>query len=1673
MVFQQLAAITHRIQAAPNQPTAAQALLDIVKLVQKPVLVALPEDVYTDKHYPFHPLPKWSREIGRWHTLRQIQIVQDTLIIPLRAAGGTRGLVAMVGGSDRDEPLLLLADVLAARIEMLYAEEQTRRVRILLTQLQRLTNSADVLQLALRECYPPLAGQGAVLVQFQPEDLKAQVVAQHPGTANIGQDLGFYDYTLFSQFFTESPTLLDAERLERLSNRPLQQALSASGWHQLLMAPVVTNGHIIGSLGIGRELPADAHPFTSLERDLVVMLAQGIGNAWKRGAIQARAEQNDDELFRQVIDTAGVAVDISTPDGTLVYRNPAWNQLFGYRTDEIPRLEDRLRTEERPILDSVILPAAQVSKAWSGYLTLQKRDGTEFEAHIAMNVLRDPRTGEIIYTTITDDVTHLQEVMNSLEQQTTRLAATLVVSQVITAGRDLNTLLTNVSEQICIHFNYDAVQVFLPTADGKWLECPAAYTPTGSTEAAIQRLSLAQPGILQQAYLSEKNIVVDDTATEPGYQRNPLAPEAASALALVLKTAETIVGVLFILSHRIKGFRGGDVETLQSIADQLAIAIAHTRLVVQLQERVEDLAAMTEVSLLVQATFDLDELKRRVHDAITRVQSPDLFGFAILQPRTGIIQLTEFTPLGSENSQLMPGKDLISQLLRQGSPVFWSNAAERATTASYLQVTDHLPESFLGVPLIAKDRILGALYAHANQQGAFDENDLQLLISLANSTAFALENMQLFDMTNRRITELGIINTISHALAQHFGSYEMWQPLIQEMQRLFPVAMIAIGLYDTERQRLTAPSAARTGVLILAPPPDLARAVLQRGEPVYIRDLHRDKNHLLALGIKPGVYEKTPLRSWLATPLRNRDNVPVGLIALQSDTPNVFQDEEMSLLLMLSAQVSLALENARLLEAERQRRQIASSLMDIGRVVSSTLNIDEVFARILEQMALVVEFDRAVIMMPPPNYMGSDKMVIHETAGFTRIYKDAVITYSTDHPLMQVYRSQLPVIIPDLKKHAGWLTMQNFLQEDEPRSWLGVPMVYQSHVIGMITIDKFVPDAYVENDAQTVFALAHQAAVAVENARLHMRVEDNLRMLEKRARRLTSMHRIASIVNSSLSQEDILNRAAEALTQLFNVDHCGIIRVNPLDETGYLVAEYPITGLIGQAVMFRNTPNHNILKKMIVDNTTTLVNRENIDQLFGTETAARKILDESGAQATLLAPMVAGDHWIGSIGLDSYNPLRVFSKGDRETFMTIAGQIAMAIRNADLYAEAIHANQLKNEFLANVSHELRTPLNAIIGYSELLLTGMYGDLNDKQMDRLDRVFKSGKNLLGLINDILDLSKIEAGRMELDMMQIDVGDVARDAATNIIPQAEQKGLAFILDIMPDLPRINGDGQRLRQVLVNLLSNAVKFTHEGSITLSVRYTEVIKNVAQDDNTRFNPEGINDGVWLIVAVKDTGIGIRAEDRHLIFDAFRQANGGSTREYEGTGLGLAITEKLVGLHGGHVRLESFIGVGSTFYVLLPTLLPSKTLPNETKELPMSSEVHKLDAPPILVVDNSSQDRRLISEILASAGYSVQHAPSGESGLEWLEYHQATLVILDVMMPGLSGFEVLARLREKNADLPVIIATAHDLTIAQKDILRQHRAYLLPKHRMSSKVLIEQITIALNNTQTQQKPDS
>ena len=340
------------------------------------------------------------------------------------------------------------------------------------------------------------------------------------------------------------------------------------------------------------------------------------------------------------------------------------------------------------------------------------------------------------------------------------------------------------------------------------------------------------------------------------------------------------------------------------------------------------------------------------------------------------------------------------------------------------------------------------------------------------------------------------------------------------------------------------------------------------------------------------------------------------------------------------------------------------------------------------------------------------------------------------------------------------------------------------------------------------------------------------------------------------------------------------------------------------------------------------------------------------------------------------------------------------------------ADRLKTQFLANMSHELRTPMNSIIGYSELMLEETYGELTARQRDRLQTILRNARNLLDLINDLLDISRIEMGKVTLMRRTVHLNRVVETALKTLEPMARQKGLWLQTVLDEGLPPVQADEARLIQILNNLLSNAIKFTREGGVTVTVYpYTDA-------------------GDWVAVSVSDTGIGIAPEHLPLIFEEFRQIDPSATQEFGGTGLGLAIVRRLVELHGGRVWVESTLGQGSTFTFILPTV-ESRRRP-ELSRAALQALAQKLEPGKrlVLVIDDDPAIEELMRAYLdGQDAYQMLAVRDGEEGIMLAQELQPQAILLDVLLAGKDGWEVLAELKgdPRTAAIPVIILSVID----------------------------------------------
>ena len=424
----------------------------------------------------------------------------------------------------------------------------------------------------------------------------------------------------------------------------------------------------------------------------------------------------------------------------------------------------------------------------------------------------------------------------------------------------------------------------------------------------------------------------------------------------------------------------------------------------------------------------------------------------------------------------------------------------------------------------------------------------------------------------------------------------------------------------------------------------------------------------------------------------------------------------------------------------------------------------------------------------------------------------------------------------------------------------------------------------------------------------------------------------------------------------------------------------------------------------------------------------------------LAAPILFQENLIGVIVLGS---VKSFDEHRREIMNNSAPQIGVAITNAknleatkklsgeiasknselnSKNAELQKAYQVKSDFLSNMSHELRTPLNSIIGFTSVLL-GQHGDpLTEDQATALEKVLKNGKHLLELINDILDFSKIEAGRTPINMSTDEVANIVSNALVTVEPMVMGKEVKLVQEVDPDLPMLNTDTLKVKQILLNLLSNAAKFTDHGAITVT----------AKKQNSK-----------IAISVKDDGIGIEAKNLDRVFEEFQQIDSSNARKYKGTGLGLAIAKKYAILLGGNLTVHSEIGKGSTFTLVIPPVISEERLPKPIEEAPavkstfvapISKVVSEQSTVPptgvlVLCIDDDTEVIELLRRYLIPEGYSVKGANSGDEGIRLAQELHPSVITLDIMMPEKDGWQVLRELKNNPAtsDIPVIIHSIVD----------------------------------------------
>ncbi|MGC5221132.1 ATP-binding protein [Micromonospora sp. DT81.3] len=571
------------------------------------------------------------------------------------------------------------------------------------------------------------------------------------------------------------------------------------------------------------------------------------------------------------------------------------------------------------------------------------------------------------------------------------------------------------------------------------------------------------------------------------------------------------------------------------------------------------------------------------------------------------------------------------------------------------------------------------------------------------------------------------------------------------------------------------------------------------------------------------------------------------------------------------------------------------------------------------------------------------------------------------------------------------------------RTVMAAPMLLDDEVVGALSLVRTEVDPFDDRALALVGAFAAQAAVVVRNVHLISELEERGVELARKVEQLEALSEVGGVVSSSLVLDEVLSNIIMNAVRFSECDGGSIMEYDE-DERSFSVRTAYATS---PDLLAR-------LRKIAFDVDTTLVGRA---ALAGHPIAVPdlgtvpldphlRLLFDDGWRSVLAVPVLRGERIIGALVVRRKTP-GDFPAETVEFLETFASQSALAVWNAQLFreletktAELQVASQHKSEFLASMSHELRTPLNAVIGFSEVLLERMFGELNERQDEYLRDILSSGRHLLQLLNDILDLSKVEAGRMELERSTFPVTGALEYGISMVRERAAAHGIGVTLEVEEGLVTLDSDELRFKQVLLNLLSNAVKFTPDGG------RVAVVARRRDDD--------------LHVSVTDNGTGIRPEDRERIFESFQQGRRGAQSE-EGTGLGLTLCRRIVALLGGTMSLETELGVGSTFGFTVPladAVTDSSRSTDGTAHLPV-----------VIVIDDDHASLDLTAAYLDGLGVQVVPARSGEEGLELIRARSPKAVVLDIRLPGLDGWDVLTRLRADDATrtVPVIIASILD----------------------------------------------
>ncbi len=1045
----------------------------------------------------------------------------------------------------------------------------------------------------------------------------------------------------------------------------------------------------------------------------------------------------------------------------------------------------------------------------------------------------------------------------------------------------------------------------------------AAYTATDAAgNEALKNyppIALAGTGLMAKAVASKKPLF--DSDVESGKQTGPEGKEVArvrgyrSRLVVPMVREGAVMGVISMTRREAGPFSDHEVNLLSTFADQAVIAIENVRLFNETKEGLEQQTAISEILRVISnSPGDVQPVLDAVAERAARICGAQVSDIVLKEGSSmrvhasmGMLDRPSATvSMPCLRSSVM-GRSIVDRAVIH-IPDLQHESHEVDFPFGRQLALEYGHRTILTVPLVREDRALGTIVLRRREVRPFDDKHIALLRTFADQAAIAIENVRLFNETKEALEQqtatAGILRVISESPTD---TQPVFDAIVESALRLFDGQGVAILLADGDMLQFGSAG----GIIDM----DAARAKYPRPldrETVSGRAMVEKQVMNFADAQAPGLPE--PMRDVAITldyhgltamPMM-RDGEAIGSISVARKAVGGLPEKDLLLLRTFADQAVIAIENVRLFNETKEALERQTATAEILKVIaSSPTDVQPVLDTIASSAMQLMQGHSAAVLRLKGDELHFAALTSTDATQDEARRKRPPILLSADKVNGEAVMKGRPVVISDTETDPDIsVQLREIARARGFRSILVVPMFLEGSVMGTLTVSRKVPGPFARHEIELLSTFADQAVIAIENVRLFNETKEALEQQ-------TATAEVLQVISNSVSDTaPVFDKILVGCERLFNGSQLIVFLVGNDDTLRIGAIRGPDPERVEAARrLFPRSLAGTATEQCIRER--RLVTFADVLNDQGVPEGLRRVAAEFGqTYSVAIAPMLCEGRAIGSI-LVGRDELRAFNATERRLLETFADQAVIAIENVRLFKElesrtaALEiASHHKSDFLASMSHELRTPLNAILGFNELIVAEIYGPVPEDMKEPLADIQSSGKHLLRLINNVLDLAKIEAGRMELALADYSVHDTVESVRSTLRPLAAEKGLEFITTVPEEIPIAFGDYGRITQCLMNLAGNSLKFTKQGKVEIAVQLKEGV---------------------LVYQVNDTGIGIPPDKIGNLFTEFKQTDATIASEYGGTGLGLSISKKFIEMHGGRVWVESEVGKGSSFIFEVP----------------------------------------------------------------------------------------------------------------------------------------------------------